>query len=421
MDKKEKFIQNFREASPSLAVAKELTQEALDALNKLEIPTTKDEYWKYTRLGKIVNADYTQKASNKITSVQRSLIPDLDAYLVVFINGYYSQELSTIVKANGVNLKPLALAKKEDTAVLSNHLAKYADHKTQLFTSVNTAFSTNGLFLQVEKNVKLDKPVYLLNITDGEKPACNPRNLLVIEKGAQATVINTFETNSGSSFVNSVTEVVVEENAVFDLYIVQNQSATSTQVNTTEVIQKSNSTFTSGTFTFSGQLIRNNINVAVDGTNCTTHLHGLYISSDGQHIDNHTFIDHKQPNCESNELYKGILNDKSTGVFNGKVYVNSIAQKTNAFQQNQNILLSDDANVYSKPELEIYADDVKCSHGSTTGQFDEEAIFYLRSRGIGEDSARKMLVEAFAADVLDVISNESLTEYLKQQITSKLK
>lgn len=417
-DKKQQFLSNFIGSAPKTEVTQKLAQEALTAIDELEIPTTKDEYWKYTRVGKIINGTYSQGQLIDIASIDDFKLP-FECNNLVFVNGLFSEKLSSI-KENSVIVESFASAKTKHPELLDRYVAKYADHKTQWFTAVNTAYSTNGVFIYIEKNTSANLPIHIINITSGKGVSMNPRNLIIVDKSAEAKVINSFETIDGDSFINSVSEIVLEENSKMELVIMQNQSATSKQINTTEVYQKSNSKFSAGTFTFSGELIRNNLNISVDGQGCESNLNGLYITKDNQHVDNHTFVDHKQPNCESNELYKGILDNQSTGVFNGKVFVNSIAQQTNAFQQNQNILLSDDSNAFSKPELEIYADDVKCSHGSTTGQFDEEALFYLRSRGIGEQSARKLLVEAFAADVLQIVSSETLQEVLQQKIHEKL-
>ncbi len=223
-----------------------------------------------------------------------------------------------------------------------------------------------------------------------------------------------FSDDATGCFSNVVTEIEVAENAHLDIDKLQLENETALQIASEYVTQARDSHFDINTITLNGLLVRNGLNIAVDGQNCETHLNGMYLTKDNQHVDNHTIVDHLQPNCESFELYKGVMNDKSTGVFNGKVFVRKDAQKINAYQSNGNVLLSDNATINSKPELEIYADDVKCSHGSTTGQLDEEAIYYLRTRGISAKAAREMLIAAFVGDVLEKIINEEVLSFIQQ-------
>ena len=417
-DKKQAFLANFvaKSADKDSSIAK---QEALKALENLEFPTTRDEYWKYTRVGKITNANYSQSPSFNVSDISRYLVEGLEAYLVVFVNGFFSEELSDISQAKGITICPIAKARKEHVDEFEQYFGRLSKHESQFFSAVNAVYNTNGVYLNIEKNSVVDKPIHMINLTDAENAAYNPRNLFVVVENAEVTIINSYETISGSSFTNSTTEIYVNEGATVDSYILQNQSNTSKQVNEIDVVQKANSTYTANTVTLNGGLVRNNYNIEVKGQGCETNLYGLYLTSGNQHIDNHTIVDHIEPNCESNEVYIGVMDDASTAVFNGKVFVRSEAQKTNAYQQNKNMLLTDDASAYSKPELEIYADDVKCSHGSTTGQVDEEAIFYLRTRGVSELNARKMMIRAFANEILENIKIDALRAVLESKIDER--
>ena len=417
-NRKAEFLSNFlaKDTDADSSLAK---QEALKALQNLEFPTTRDEYWKYTRVGKITNAKYSQSPSFNVSDISNYLIEGLETHRVVFVNGFFSEELSNISQEKGFTISPMAKARKENAAEIEPYFGRLSKHKSQFFSALNTVYNTNGVYLNIEKNSVLDKPIHIINITDAENAAFNPRSLFVIGENASVTIINSFETSSGSSFTNSISEIIVKEGAQVDSYILQNESDTSKQINEIDVVQESNTTYSATTVTLSGGLVRNNHNIEVKGQGCETNLFGLYLTSGNQHVDNHTIVDHIEPNCESNEVYIGVMDDKSTAVFNGKVFVRSEAQKTNAYQQNKNMLLTDNASAYSKPELEIYADDVKCSHGSTTGQVDEEAIFYLRTRGVSEVNARKMMIRAFAHEILDNIKIEELKVLLESRIDSR--
>ncbi|MEQ8926252.1 MAG: Fe-S cluster assembly protein SufD, partial [Fulvivirga sp.] len=271
--------------------------------------------------------------------------------------------------------------------------------------------------------VVVDKPIAMYFINDSSESTVysNSRNLVIAGKSSQANFIEFFLTEGKeSSFSNIATEVMVDENAHIGYYRVQNNKESAYQVGTTQVYQSRSSVFSAYTFTLNGAIIRNNLNVIVDGEGCETNMYGLYLVNGKTHVDNHTSVDHIQPHCESNELYKGILEDSAKGVFNGKVFVRKEAQKTNAFQSNKNILLSDTAVVNTKPQLEIWADDVKCSHGCTTGQLDEDALFYLRARGLSKDSARALLLYAFAIEVLETVKLEPLKNFLENLISERL-
>lgn len=409
---KEEFLSSFIPQefprNPQLLKVKE---EAENALHQLDFPTTRDEQWKYTRISKILKKKYTQTPAKKLPEALSFLtIPE--AHLFVFINGFFSSELSKIGEEKGAIILPLSKARKEHQDFFEKYFGRIARHQEEIFTALNTVYHTNGAFVFLNENIILEKPIQIVNIGASENAAFNPRNLFILGKNSSANVTTTYESVSGSSFANAVSEIFLEEESKLTFHVLQNENEASFQINTTQVSLKAGSNAEFFTVTAGGALVRNNLNISLDGENCVSHLHGLYLGKNEQHLDNHTLVEHKKPNSFSNELYKGVLNGKSTGVFNGKVLVFKDAQKTNAYQSNQNILLSDDAAIDSKPELEIYANDVKCSHGSTTGQLDEEAVFYLRSRGINEKNAKQLLIEAFAGEVVEKIGFDPVKNFV---------
>jgi len=397
-----------------------LRKIAKNELNELDFPTSKTEYWKYTRVGKIVNNSYTLGQLEKI-DVSDFLIPNLKAHILVVVNGYFSPELSNFTEVEGITLTSLSAAKKQSFEGVKKQFNQFTQNKKEIFLAFNNAFHTDGIYLEVAKNKIVEKPLHIINITTGNNTVSQSRNLFLANAGSQVKIIESFVNVDGEkNFNNHVTEIVVAENAHLEYNKIQDKKETNFSVATEQVYQEANSNFTINTATFNGALVRNNLNIEVDASNCETNLNGLYLGKNKDHIDNHTVVDHKKPHCNSNEIYRGILDDESTGVFNGKVFVRPNAQKTNAFQKNNNILLTDNATVNSKPELEIYADDVKCSHGSTTGQIDEEAIFYLQSRGISKKGALKLMINAFAKDALERISIEALQAYIDDKVEQEL-
>ncbi len=389
--------------------------------NGLEFPTIRDEYWKYTRTASITSSVFKQNEV-EIQSLEPFMIPKLDAHMIVFVNGEFSKQLSSSEFPNVLKIIALSKASAIDKDLICQHLGKHIDAEKHAFNTLNTSYFKDAAYVKVEANASIEKPVCVLNISSGQKQAVNVRNLIVIGENANVNVITQFEGRGNEdAFTNSVSEVVVASGAHGGLYIVQNEGEKSSHINSTQIVQEKDSTFSVITFTKTGKLVRNNLNFSVKGEGCESNMYGVYFTRGNQHVDNHTYVDHLVPNCNSNELYKGVMADKSTGVFNGKIMVHKDAQKTNAFQSNQNVLLSDTASIYTKPELEIYADDVKCSHGCTIGQLDEEATFYLQSRGLSKDDANKMLIQAFASDIIEKIEIEplrtSIEEFVHRQFT----
>lgn len=387
--------------------------EALSSLESLNFPTSKVEAWKYTRLGKITNQNYSSCETLIETPINK--IADLDAYYLVFVNGVFDPNQSDNITEKGVNIEVFS---RDYCELAKDHFSTQTNNQ-EVFTAINTAYLNNGVYIAIEKNTVVSKPIVIVNKSTSGNFLTNFRNVINVAESAQAHVIQLFDGDSASQgMTNVVSEITVDSNAncIYDKW--QNEAQTHNHIARDLVNQAKDAVFTTNTITTGGLLTRNDLVIHVNGQNGLTNLNGLYISKGNQHIDNHTTVDHKVPHCESHELYKGIIDDNSTAVFNGKVFVRPDAQKTNAFQQNANIVMTDEATVNSKPELEIYADDVKCSHGSVTGQFDEEAVFYLRARGIGEESARNLLVHAFASDVLNKISLDPLRETIETFITN---
>lgn len=405
-----------------------MPDEALiNAMRYLEdkgIPNARHEDYKYCNIEAVLKKDF--KTINhsylEISAAAAEKYKVISGCINLFIvNGVFSAELSdTKDLPAGLNISSLEQA---DKTVLNRHITRIADVNADAFIALNTAYVSGGVFIQAEKGKVIEKPVHIINLVSASGNIFqNVRNLIIAGENSQLSLIETFETVDlpGKAFTNYLTEVFVGRAAVVDTYRVQKECHNGYQVNTTQVFQEKNSNYTTGTFTFSGALVRNNLNVAIADPDSEAHLNGLFLAKGTQLVDNHTLVDHQKPNCNSNELYKGIVNDKSTGVFNGKIFVRKDAQKTNAYQSSKNILLSDDATLNTKPQLEIYADDVKCSHGTSTGKIDEEGLFYLRSRGIGEESARKILVHAFAGEVVEKVKIDPLKEYIENLITESI-
>lgn len=391
-----------------IGLSQELINSSKYVLSSIDFPNTRNEAWKYTRVGRIANL----RPSNTIQGtlhLDQSYLISKDAFTFVFENGNFLADYSTKDLPEGLTISSLSNCSAVQLAALGKNIKL----ENEVFNALNTNYLNDGAFVHIAAKAQIEKPIQLIHVLSGSNVNANLRNYIHIEKFAEAKIIQGFfSANASASFANVVTEISVEESAHLTLDKIQYENEGNFHVSTEQVEQAKNSTFTINTLTLNGTLVRNNLHIEVNGENCTTNLNGAYLLKENQHVDNHTVVDHKAPHCESNELYKGVIDDKATAVFNGKVFVRKDSQKINAFQSNGNVLLSDDATVNSKPELEIYADDVKCSHGSTTGQLDEEAVFYLRARGISEKSARHLMVSAFIGDVLEKIENEDVLDYV---------
>lgn len=420
-DKKDKFLAGLMKnpTADTVGNQQQLREEAYKAIHKLNFPTLKDERWKYTRVAGILKKDFEQKTGEVPESVEAYKIADYNADVLVFVNGIFNADLSKVEKQSGIHVLTLAQGKVEHYDVIDRWMGTIADHHTNIFTAMNTAFHKTGVLVYAEKKARAERAVHIIDISSGEGVTHAPRNLFVAEDDAELEITHSFYGDTGENFINGVNEIYLGKHANVEYQLIQQNGVKSNHIQSTDVYQNEGSTFTSGSFTVGGKLVRNEINVSVNGENCETRLNGAFLTADKQHVDNHTIVDHLMPMCNSHENYKGILSGKSTGVFNGKVFVRKDAQKINAFQSNQNILLSDDAVINSKPELEIYADDVKCSHGSTTGQLDEEALFYLMSRGMKKSDAVNLLVKAFTAETLEHVSSEPLANYITELVEKR--
>lgn len=400
-----------------------LRKNAMDAFKQLELPTRKHEEYKYLAIDKLFKNELS--LVSKQTTIDNSVlqqyqITELNANTIVLVNGVFNADLSNVTNLpKGAIVVSLQQAFEKYTDLIETHYNKYVDVNTDAFVALNTAFANDGLVVFIPENTIIEKPFHIINITNAGSLVFQ-RNLIVVGKNAQAKFIESFVSTDGNEKIvtNNVSEIYVGESAHVQYYKLQTTGEG--LINTSQVKQEKNSHFDTNTVTLNSNWVRNNLTIVLNGQYCETHLNGLFLAKGNEVIDNHTLVDHQQPNCQSNQLYKGVLNDKSTGIFNGKIFVRKDAQKTNAYQSSKNILLSDDATINTKPQLEIYADDVKCSHGSSTGQIDEEALFYLRSRGLSVDSAKKILMLAFAEDAVNTINIEAYKNYVSGLIEEQL-
>lgn len=405
----------------------ELRTEALSAFEAKGFPAPKDEEYRYTHIGRALqkNIDFSRTASYKSETerTEKPLFHEANAIHIYVNNGIVDQELIGEVSEKGLEISTLKEAIAQNPEEVIAHLGKYTKSDNDPFTALNTAFSYEGVFIKVSKNAVIEKPI-LIHYTSSSNPASSSiqsRNLVIIEQSAKASIIESFSSESEVGiFRNHVSEIVVGANAKANYYKLQNQNKSTYLIDNTYISQNRDSNVQAFTVSLEGKIIRNNLNFLLEEENCEAHMFGLYVSHEDTHIDNHTSVDHKVANCYSNEIYKGILDDHSKGVFNGKIFVRPDAQKTNAFQSNKNILLSDTATINTKPQLEIWADDVSCSHGCTTGQLDQEQLFYLRSRGISESKAKAMLLHAFANDVIDKIEVDFLHDFINDEMYNRL-
>lgn len=384
------------------------------------IPTVKVEDWKYTNVtpffknGLSIALPETPAITEKQLEATGLLLPD--TYRLVLVNGVLQTALSTLPPAAQVTVSRLSEATSQPAyAQYFNKSKKLEEYH---FAQLNTALFNDGLFIEVKAKAQVEQPIHIIHLYhNNDNLLVNPRHLWVAQEGSEAKLIESAAAlnTTGTVLVNSVAEAVVTERAQLSHYQLQTGGAGLRFINQTLVEQMGKSLYNNYTFTLSeSDLVRNNLNISLDAERTETHLYGFYIAAGSQLVDNHSSVDHRMPHCESNELYRGVMMDKATGVFNGKIFVHEDAQKTNAFQQNNNLVISPEANIYTKPQLEIYADDVKCSHGTTIGQVSEDALFYLKARGIGDAEARNMLVKAFAFDVTAQVKIPAVRKQVEQ-------
>jgi Fe-S cluster assembly protein SufD len=399
-------------------------RQAFEKFRESGFPSIRNEDWKYTNITRWLRESYAmgglpdEPSESDTLPVIKCKIPDLDCYTIYLHNGVWARELGDENLPAGLELLRVSEARKDP---VFSTIFERREEKDRYFTALNTALFSDGLFIRVKAGTHPDKPLHIIHdFTSGHNLMVQPRHAWVIGENAELSVIESVVSDTGdaSIWINSLTEIDLHRDAKLDHVLIQTASAGARMVNHTTVRQKRQSLYNNYTFTLPGaDLVRNDLQARLEEDHTETHLYGLYLAAGNQLVDNHTLVDHQKPFCFSNELYKGVLLEQSTGVFNGKVYVHKDAQKTNAFQQNNNLVISKRATIDSKPELEIYADDVKCSHGSTVGQFSEEALFYLRARGIGEATAKALLINAFAFDVTEKLKSGAVETYINQLIS----
>ncbi|MCG2418095.1 Fe-S cluster assembly protein SufD [Aequorivita sp. F47161] len=404
----------------------DVRNNAIKIFEEKGFPTKKDEEWKYTSLNALLKPDYsvysTKERNVELKNVRKYFLHEIDTYKLVFVDGVYSSFLSeTTHDTLDVCLMSAALNKSKYKAVIEAYFNKAA--KSDSLTALNTAFTKEGAYIHIPAHKEVEKPIEIINFSTGNEAAMflQPRNLIVVGENAHVQIIERHQSlSSNAVLTNSVTEIFAEKRAYVDYYKIQNDEASASLIDNTYISQQRDTVCRVHTFAFGGNLVRNNLNFYQKGENCDSTLKGVTILEGKQHVDHNTLVHHIAPNCESHQDYKGLFAESSTGVFNGKIIVEKDAQKTDAFQQNNNILIDDKATINAKPQLEIFADDVKCSHGCTIGQFDEEALFYLRSRGIGLKEARALLMYAFANTVLESVKIPELKTRINKLIANKI-
>jgi len=404
----------------------ELRSKALSDFEEKGLPARKDEAYKYTSLKSLFNKDYSlfpkKEAPVSYEEIKKYLVHQIDAYRVIFIDGIYSSHLSqTTHDKFDVCLMSSTLNNPKYAAVIENYYNKLAGDDS--LTSLNTAFAREGAYIHIPKNVQVEKPIEIVNFSTGNEASLmlQPRNLVVVGENSHVQIIERQQSlTDNATLTNSVTEIFAGKRAMVDYYKIQNDLVTASLIDHTTVEQQADSEVSLHTFSFGGALTRNNVKFYQRGEHCNSILNGVTIIGGKQHVDHSTLVHHTAPNCESYQEYKQIFDDRSVGVFNGKVLVDKIAQKINAFQQNNNILISDKSTINAKPQLEIFADDVRCSHGCTIGQLDEDALFYMQSRGIGKKEARALLMFAFANSVLESVKIPEIKSRITKLIAMKL-
>lgn len=429
MDLKEKLVSSFLAFENQIDIdspVHDIRSAALKNFEEQGFPSKKEEAWKYTSLNRVLKHDFSvfpkQENTIEYRDVKKYFIHDIDTYKIVFIDGKYSSHLSqTTHDGMDVCLMSSALNKPKYRLIIEHYFNKVAPKESMI--SLNTAFAQEGAYIHIPKNKLVEKPIQIIHFSTGSEVAVlqQPRNLIVVDENSHVQIIERHQSITDNPVLtNSVTEIYGNKRAIIDYYKVQNDNLNASLIDNTFINQKQQSHVSVHTFSFGGKLTRNNLNFYQNGEHMDSTLNGITIIGDKQHVDHSTLVHHIEPNCESHQDYKGIFGDHATGVFNGKVIVNKKAQKTNAFQSNNNILLDDKATINTKPQLEIFADDVKCSHGCTIGQLDENAMFYLRSRGIPEKEAKALLMYAFANNVLESVKIPELKQRINKLIANKL-
>jgi Fe-S cluster assembly protein SufD len=430
MELKEKMLASFMAFEEKIDIQSELHEVRSNAIKNFEnkgFPTKKEEAWKYTSLNAILKNDFSvfPKKENTIEfkDVKKYFLHEIDTYKVVFIDGIFSSFLSSTTHDGlDVCLMSSALTKPKYKMAIDIYFNQIAS-KEESLTSLNTAFSLEGAYINIPKSKVVEKPIEIICFSTGTEAALmvQPRNLVIVGENAHVQIVERHQSlNSNPVLTNSVTEIFAQKRAIVDYYKIQNDVQTANLIDNTYIAQKQESRVAVHTFSFGGNITRNNLNFYHQGERIDSTLKGVTLIGDKQHVDHYTLVQHATPNCESHQNYKTILNDSATGVFNGKIFVEKEAQKTDAFQQNNNILIGDKATINAKPQLEIFADDVKCSHGCTIGQLDESAMFYMQQRGIPKKEAKALLMYAFTSEVTNSIKIPELKAKIARIIADKL-
>jgi Fe-S cluster assembly protein SufD len=421
------FIQKqANQHQPSWITA--VREAAMESFSRLGFPGTQDEEWRFTNIAPLTRIPFdlptTQPDAQSISGTLSEHGFDWPGIRLVFINGIFNSSLSSLADLpRGVKATGFASAVESDFSLLEQHLARYVDVTKEAFCALNTAFLSDGALIYIPEGIALERPIHLMFLSaPGRKPSVShPRTLVVAGANSQLQIVESYlGLGSETYFTNAVTEVVAGENAFVDHYRLQRENLDSFHISTVQVQVNRNANVSTQSISMGGALVRNHVNAVLNGTGGEATLNGFYLANGKQHVDNHTSIDHAKPHCSSHELYKGILDGQSRGVFNGRIIVRPDAQKTDSKQTNKNLILSEEALVNTNPQLEIYADDVKCTHGATIGQLDSDAIFYMRSRGIDLDSARHLLTYAFAGDSLSRVKIEPLRRELERILFARL-
>ncbi|MFB3903823.1 MAG: Fe-S cluster assembly protein SufD [Acidobacteriota bacterium] len=407
---KDQYLANFAEferqsSGPVPDWLQQLRKASILHVAEYGFPNTRDEEWKYTNLAPLSRIPFQLPAPATLPDrLSNQWLLEVPGARLVFVNGFFDEGLS---RPDGlpdsVEIKRLSQALLDEPDLLGQHIGRYSDPREHAFTALNAAFLREGAFLSVPAGTVVETPVYIIYVSTGAAQpfAVHPRNLLLVGASSEIKLVEAYLGESDASyFCNPVTELVLGDGSVVDHCTIQAEGAKSYHIGTLRTRQETNSALRLASFDFGGSLVRHNLTVTLDGEGGNALLHGLYLGAEDKHIDNHTRIEHLKPHCDSRELYKGIMTDSSLAVFHGRIVVAKGAQKTDSKQTNNNLLLSNEALVNTKPQLEIYADDVKCTHGATIGRLEEEALFYLRSRGIGRQEAMNILIYAFASEVI---------------------
>jgi Fe-S cluster assembly protein SufD len=418
-------FRSVRESSPTVAWLELVRNSAMDRFEQLGFPSVNDEDWKYTNLATLAKEEFVPVTSDsgKAFPLDHFAYPETaEAHLVV-VDGFLHEDLSTKTGLGDVVAIDLFSAVEDAryNKIVRKYFARNAGYHNNGLTALNTAFLQSGVFLWIPKNVKLERPLQITFVADAENGASFPRLLVVAEENSSATVIESFaSTNGGKYFTNAIAEIVLKDGAQLEHYRVQRESNNAYHVSTTSAELGRASRYDTTSINLGAKLSRHDVSVVMDHEGAETAVDGLYMVGADQHSDTHSVIDHKQPHCTSHQLYKGILDGNGRAVFNGKVFVREGAQKTDAQQTNKNLLLSDKARVDTKPQLEIYADDVKCAHGAAVGQIDPEELFYLETRGIGPELGRSLLTYGFAEEVIGKIKIDSIRAQLDEFVLRQL-